>query len=405
MANDFYNHSGYPVTRAQGDSSSMRAQLAAIAAGFDKMPALSGNALRLVRVNAGATALESTNAIDGIAIGGSTPAAGAFTTLSSSGLATLASASVAGAFAANGGVTLGDASGDALTINPSAVTWANNPTHSGNHTFSGNVTVNGNTTIGNASGDTLTFAPSDVTWSNNPTHSGNHSFSGTLTGASTARFGGTTFGSLGVRDTGAYGGGAPSTSVDGFVLESSVNTGIAILTPNTASAQIRFGDPEVVSGAGISHVHSSDTTNLIGMLSGAASTFMTASAGALTVQTGWDLQLPNAAPTDQFSAGFRGVPYSSGGSTTPSNRSLVGRCYDMTSGGTFTVDGGVFQSGDVVSVLNAGLSSSTIAQGAGMTMRLAGTTSSGSRTIAARGLATIYFQSSSVCFVSGAGVS
>jgi hypothetical protein len=48
------------------------------------------------------------------AIGGTTPAAGAFTSLSASG-----------AFSANGGTTLGDASGDALTINSSAVSIPN----------------------------------------------------------------------------------------------------------------------------------------------------------------------------------------------------------------------------------------------------------------------------------------
>jgi len=48
------------------------------------------------------------------AVGGTTPTAGAFTTLSASG-----------AFSANGGATLGDASGDALTINSSAVSIPN----------------------------------------------------------------------------------------------------------------------------------------------------------------------------------------------------------------------------------------------------------------------------------------
>jgi hypothetical protein len=47
-------------------------------------------------------------------VGGTTPSTGAFTTLSASG-----------AFSANGGVTLGDASGDALTINSSAVSIPN----------------------------------------------------------------------------------------------------------------------------------------------------------------------------------------------------------------------------------------------------------------------------------------
>jgi hypothetical protein len=52
--------------------------------------------------------------IDGTTIGASTASTGAFTSLSASG-----------AFAANGGATLGDASGDALTINSSAVSIPN----------------------------------------------------------------------------------------------------------------------------------------------------------------------------------------------------------------------------------------------------------------------------------------
>lgn len=52
--------------------------------------------------------------IDGTAIGSSSASTGAFTTLSASG-----------AFSANGGATLGDASGDALTINSSAVSIPN----------------------------------------------------------------------------------------------------------------------------------------------------------------------------------------------------------------------------------------------------------------------------------------
>lgn len=159
MSNEFFNSTNYPSTRAQATSASMRAQLAAIAAGFDKLPALSGNGGKVAAINAGGTAV--------------TVAAGL--TVSGNDLA------VSGALTVAGATTLGDASGDALTINPSAVTWANNPTHSGDHTFSGNVTVNGSTVLGDASGDSLTIRPSAVTWSNNPTHSGNHTFNGNLT--------------------------------------------------------------------------------------------------------------------------------------------------------------------------------------------------------------------------------
>lgn len=52
--------------------------------------------------------------INGTTVGATTPNTGAFTSLSASG-----------AFAANGGATLGDASGDALTINSSAVSIPN----------------------------------------------------------------------------------------------------------------------------------------------------------------------------------------------------------------------------------------------------------------------------------------
>lgn len=48
---------------------------------------------------------------------------------------------ITGALSVTGNVTLGDASGDSLTVAPNAVTWSNNPTHSGNHTFSGTVTL------------------------------------------------------------------------------------------------------------------------------------------------------------------------------------------------------------------------------------------------------------------------
>lgn len=151
MTNAFYNATGTPGDHAHGSSASMRAELVLIAAGFDKLPTLSGNALELLRVNAGATGVETTPTIDAIPIGGTTPAAGAFTTLS-----------------ATGAVVLGDAAGDAVTIAGSAITWSGNPTHSGNHTISGSLTVtgatvhNGATTLGDTGADALTINSSAV---------------------------------------------------------------------------------------------------------------------------------------------------------------------------------------------------------------------------------------------------
>lgn len=57
MSNELYNHSGYPTNSEDAQAVDVRSELLAIQAGFDKMPPLSGNALKLVQVNAGGTGL------------------------------------------------------------------------------------------------------------------------------------------------------------------------------------------------------------------------------------------------------------------------------------------------------------------------------------------------------------
>jgi hypothetical protein len=115
MANPYYDHTTFPSPNSAGSSAAMRTELDLIEQGFDKLPTLSGNANKLVAVNASETALE--------------PVANDVT--------------LPGGLTVNGNVTLGDSGSDLLTIAASAVTWSNDPTHSGNHTFSGGVTLSG----------------------------------------------------------------------------------------------------------------------------------------------------------------------------------------------------------------------------------------------------------------------
>ena len=148
-------------------------------------------------------------------------------------------------FNALGATTIGNAPGDSLTITPSAVSWPGNPTHSGNHTFSGTVsvqgagglTVLGNTVFGDAAGDSTTFNSGSVTWANNPTHSGNHTFSGTVTlnGALTAN-GNTTLGNA-VGDTLNVAGGSLQVSASG-----TVGVGVA---PSTGALLEVNGDVQI----------------------------------------------------------------------------------------------------------------------------------------------------------------
>lgn len=59
MSNEFYTPSGLPAANSDGLSSEIRSEYLAIAAGFDKLPTMTGNGSELVRVNAGGTGLET----------------------------------------------------------------------------------------------------------------------------------------------------------------------------------------------------------------------------------------------------------------------------------------------------------------------------------------------------------
>lgn len=80
----------------------------------------------------------------------------------------------------------------------------------------------------------------------------------------------------------------------------------------------------------------------------------------------------------------------------------TGKCAPITAG--LTVPASVFAAGDVVSVVNDGATALTITQDAGLTMYLSSTAATGNRTLAARGIATIWFKSPTVAYISGAGL-
>lgn len=106
MSNAFFNGGSIPGQGAPGQSSAIRAEFAAVAAGFDKLPILSGMAGAPVRINSSATGMESFAAVSGgILFSGS------------SGLTTSAGLT----YDSNGRLTVAAASsGDTLSIGGSA---------------------------------------------------------------------------------------------------------------------------------------------------------------------------------------------------------------------------------------------------------------------------------------------
>lgn len=101
-----------------------------------------------------------------------------------------------------------------------------------------------------------------------------------------------------------------------------------------------------------------------------------------------------------YMVGFREVPRVT--SYTATRLGSVGRCMAISAG--ITINTGIYNAGDAFSVYNDSASAITLTQGASVTMRLGGTTTTGSRTLAARGVATLWFNSASEPIVSGPGV-
>lgn len=101
--------------------------------------------------------------------------------------------------------------------------------------------------------------------------------------------------------------------------------------------------------------------------------------------------------------GYRNVPQNAKTGSYTLLATDVGKVVPNTTGG-WTVNNSVHTAGDVISVYNDSGSSQNITAGTITTMRLAGTATTGTRALAARGLATLYFQTASEVVVSGAGV-
>ena len=61
--------------------------------------------------------------------------------------------------------------------------------------------------------------------------------------------------------------------------------------------------------------------------------------------------------------------------------------------------------GDVISIINNSGSDQTITQGSGLTLYNTADASTGNKTLAGRGMATVWFASASIAYISGSGLS
>jgi hypothetical protein len=126
----------------------------------------------------------------------------------------------------------------------------------------------------------------------------------------------------------------------------------------------------------------------------AASANLTVSSGTLTASVGY---------VDAIGS-LRDIPLNSQTSAYTLVASDNGKVISITTGGVI-VPSGVFSSSNAISIYNNSASSQTITQGGSTTLRLAGTTTTGSRTLASYGLMTLLCVGGEVFVATGVGLS
>lgn len=137
--------------------------------------------------------------------------------------------------------------------------------------------------------------------------------------------------------------------------------------------------------------------------------FATAATGDLGPKTGDNLTFNSS--TGELEAdiikdskgNLRSIPQNNQGSSYTLVAADAGKC--ITTAGGVTVDQSIFASGDAVTIVNDSGSDITITQGSNVTIYNASDAATGNRTLASRGMASMWFSAHNYAYISGAGLS
>ena len=190
-------------------------------------------------------------------------------------------------------------------------------------------------------------------------------------------------------------------SVDGAITASSffgdgsglVGVGIGtednINTTGIITASSFFGDGSNLTNIDISYVENSGIATVAQGLTGTPDIVV----GVVTATT-----------LNDSNGVVRNIPQNSRTSSYTLVAADAGKHISITTGGV-TVPASVFSVGDAISIFNNSTSNQTITQGSSVTLRNAGTTDTGNRTLGEYGLCTILCVASNTFVISGAGLS
>ena len=101
---------------------------------------------------------------------------------------------------------------------------------------------------------------------------------------------------------------------------------------------------------------------------------------------------------------IRSIPANSQSGAYVAVAADAGKAIYISTGGV-TINDSVFSAGDAVTIINNSGSNQTITQGSGVTLYNAADATTRNRTLAGRGMSTIWFISASAAYISGAGLS
>ena len=120
-----------------------------------------------------------------------------------------------------------------------------------------------------------------------------------------------------------------------------------------------------------------------------------------------DFGSQNVATTGTISDGkgnVRSIPRENKSSAYTLVASDAGKAVYISTGGV-TLPASVMSQADAVTIINDSGSNQTLTQGSGLTLYNTGDATTGNRTLAGRGMATVYFASGTTAYISGSGLS
>ena len=179
---------------------------------------------------------------------------------------------------------------------------------------------------------------------------------------------------------------------------------------NDTSEKVRVNNSgDVIVGSGVTLSPDGDifatgittSTTFVGALTGNVTGNVTGniSGGTVAGSTGTF----TGAVTDS-KGDVRSIPANSQSGAYVAVAADAGKAIYISTGGV-TINDSVFSAGNAVTIINNSGSNQTITQGSGVTLYNAADATTGNRTLAGRGMSTIWFISASVAYISGAGLS